>query len=215
MKQFLLLIAVMLMVSCSFEKKFEVEVNIENNATLIGKSLFVAQSIDGEQIFTDSVKVKKRNFKFKIPYRGPAIVMISAPNTILQSVFFAAEEGIISLNVNGEKVSFGGTPINDKFQAYRNEADLVSASFKEIDNKYALLSNDPKADPKALDELLEKRRQLIKSNTDKILVFTKENIDNPIGEYFFLSNYIIFPMERQLEMNLFASEKLKKILKIE
>jgi hypothetical protein len=215
MKQFLLFVVVVTMVSCSFGEKFEVEVNIENNSTLIQKSILVTQSIDGEQIFSDSFNIKKQNFKFKLPYKGPAFVQISVPGVNLQNAFFAAEAGIITLHIDGSKVNCGGTPVNDRLQAYRNESDSVSNLFKAIDDKFASLQNEPKADQEALDALVVERRALIKSNTDRTIAFTKENIDNPIGEYFFMSNYIIFPTERQLEMNLFASEKIKKLLKIE
>jgi uncharacterized membrane protein len=60
------------------------------------------------------------------------------------------------------------------------------------------------------EDLQQRRTQLLKENTDRIVSFTKENVENPIGEYYFMIHYTTFPLERKLELNSFASEKLKK-----
>jgi len=197
--------------SCSSSQpKFELEVNIHNNASLLNKKFIVTQIIDGSVVHTDTFKIKKDNFLLSIPYEGPAVLNISIMQSNVDRIMMAAEEGKIILDIDGVKPDISGTPINNRLQAYYNESDSVSLLFQQLDKEYELLSAEGRPTPAVREEFRLKRAQLLKENTDRIIAFIKENIDNQIGEYFFRSHYITFIVERKLELNSFATEKLKK-----
>jgi len=225
MKKILLLASIAaLLASCSSKPKFNLDVNIHNNNSLLNKKFIVHQLIDGSIVYADTVKIKKDQFLLEIPYKGPGLLNISIPGSNVKDVMLAAEEGKIKLNIEGDKSHFEGTPLNDRLQAYYLGNDSVSLLFQHLDNERIAFYSQPrpaKLTPKMLeefqqkgDEFNEKRAQLLKENTDRIVAFIKENVDNPVGEYYFVTNYIIFPVDRKLELNGFATEKLKRMLRI-
>jgi hypothetical protein len=121
-----------------------------------------------------------------------------------------AEGEKIQLNYDGVKPKIGGSPLNDRLQAFYLGNDSVSLLFQQLDKNYQLQNKDGKATPQQQDEYTQKRSQLLKENTDRIIAFTKENVDNPVGEYYFMTTYITFPLDRKLELNGFATPKLKQ-----
>ena len=213
MKKILLFASIVaLFASCSSKPKFELEVNINDNDSLINKKFVVIQKVDGKTVYADTVKIKNNNFLLKVPYEGPALLNISIPNSGVRDIMMAGEEGKMQLNINGVKTHIGGTPLNDRLQAFYNEGDSVSLLFDESDKEYELIMSAEKHDSKRVEEFMQARTQLRKTYTDRLVAFIKENVDNPVGEYYFMTNYITFTPERRAELDSFATEKIKKEL---
>ena len=218
MKKILLFVLIgALFASCSPKPKFELEVNIHNNSSLINHPFVIRQRIDGSVVYSDTSKIKRDHFLMKIPYKGTALMNISIPGSNVREFIMAAEDGKIQLSIEGTKPYFEGTPINDRLQAFYQGNDSVSLLFAQIDKEIVLqnqtnpLTTEAKEESrKKYEELRQKRGQLLDDNTDRIVAFIKENVDNPIGEYYFMTHYITFPLDRKLELNSFATEKLKK-----
>ena len=198
--------------SCSSGPKFNLEVNINNNGSLMNKKFIVNQMIDGSVVYADTTKIKKDRFLLKIPYKGPALLNISIPGSNVRGVMMAAEEGKIQLTIDGAQLHFEGTPLNDRLQTFYLGNDSVSLLFKQLDNDYETQSKAGPLTPQMSEELRNRRTQLLIQNTDRIVAFIKENVDNPIGEYYFMTHYITFPVERKLELYGFATEKLKRAI---
>lgn len=211
--------------ACTPQPKFELEVNIQDNSSLINKKIIVSQQIDGVTVYTDTSKIKKDHFVMEIPYKGQALLNLSIPTSNVNDILMASEEGKIQLDINGTKPHLGGTPINDRLQAFYLGGDSVSSLFKQLATEENAFDQQSMAAPanakmkaelqKKGEELRQKRQQLLKENTDRIVAFIKENVDNPIGEYFFMTHYITFPVDRKLELNAFATDKLKKAIGIQ
>ena len=216
MKKILLITSIVaLFASCSSKPKFELEVNIHNNGSLMDKKLVVFQNIDGQVVYTDTIKIKKNNFTLGIPYERPALLDISTvPQSNINNIMMIAEKGKIQLNIEGSKVHIGGTPLNDRLQAFHNGSDSVSLLFVALDEEYSIQGDTepltPELRKKRNEEYRQKRSLLLKENTDRIVAFIRENVDNPVGEYYFMTNYIMFSMERKAELISFATDKLKK-----
>lgn len=211
MRKILLFISILVIfASCSSKPKFELEVNIQNDSLLTGKKLIVDQKIDGALVYSDTAKIKKANFTLKIPYEGPALLWIYIPESGIDDIMMVAEEGKITLGIESTKPTFGGTALNDRLQAFNQASDSVSTLFRQLDDNYQLQTQAGSITPPVAEEFRQKRRKLLKENTDRIIAFMEENIENPIGEYYFLTNYLLFPLERKLELNRFATDKLKK-----
>ncbi|MDR1763302.1 MAG: DUF4369 domain-containing protein [Dysgonamonadaceae bacterium] len=207
--KFFLAATLVILASCSMKPKFDLDITL-NDKSLIDKNMIVSEiriseGQTSDYIYTDTLRIKKDHFTVKLPYEGPALVFVSIPksdNRFRQ--ILVAEEGKVSLAIDSNKSVIGGTPLNERWQVYNNESDSISELFARLDR-----------DGKLAEDTTITRRDLLRINTDRIIAFTKENIDNPIGEYFFINNYTMMPEERRLEMNLFVSEKLKKIMHIE
>ncbi|MDR3339381.1 MAG: DUF4369 domain-containing protein [Candidatus Symbiothrix sp.] len=203
------------LLACSVKPKYELEVNITNNSSLIDAKMVLTQKTEGEVVYADTVKIKKGNFRLDIPYENSALLFVTIPNTAITNVMIVAEEGKVFLNIDKEKVSIGGTPLNDRLQVFYNGNDSVSQLFKQLEEKYVKLGEEGLSTPETGIQYSEARSLLLKENTDRIIAFTKENIDNQLGEYFYVSNYFMSPLERRLEMNLFITDRIKKQLGFE
>jgi len=214
---FLFTLVIATLMSCSSKPKFELEVNINDNISLTGKKIAVCQKIDGVIVYSDTTEIKKNSFTLGIPYKGAALLYVSIPESDIFEIMMAAEEGKVQLDIDGVKAKIGGTPLNDRLQTFYNGSDSVSLIFKQLEKEFELENQAIPQNAKERDEAdkryldyREKRNQLLIKNTDRIVAFIKENIDNPIGEYYFINNYILLPREIQLEMDKFISEKLKR-----
>jgi len=216
MKKILLLASIVaLFASCSSKPKLELEVNISNNDSFKDKMFIVSQKIEGKVVYSDTIKIKKDNFLLKIPYEGPGLLNISIPEAKIRNVMLASEKGKINLDFDGVKSYISGTPLNDRLQAYYLESDSVSLLFSNLESELALIKDTKQFTSKMEEEFAQRRKKLLIENTDRIVAFIKENIDNPIGEYYFSIYYITFIPERKMELNSFASEKLKKEFRIQ
>jgi len=209
-KIFLLSLIASLFASCSSGPKFELDVNIRNNRLLIDKKLVVNQLINGSVIYADTIKIRKEKFLLELPYFGPALMKITIPGSNLKEIVMVAEEGKIQLNIDGVKPDFSGTPLNDRTQTFYNANDSVSLLFENLKKEYNIYSNTTQITAQMMEEYSQKRNQLLNENTDRIISFIRENVDNPIGEFYFAIHYIMFPLEQKLELNSFATDKLKK-----
>lgn len=214
MKRVLLFASIaIIFASCSSEPKFELEMNIHNNKSLQNKKLIINQSIDGSVVYSDTIKIGKDQFVLKIPYKGPALINVSIPESNVKDIMMVAEKGTIMLNIDGIIPHLSGTPINDRLQVFYLENDSVSLLFKQLEDEYEL---QYRANPQSIqirEDFRANRSQLLKENTNRIIAFIEENVDNPIGEYYFMNNYITFPPERQLELLGFATDKLKNMIR--
>jgi hypothetical protein len=207
-----------LLASCSHKPipKFGLDVNIQNNNSLTNKQFVISQMVDGSDVYTDTVKIEKDQFQLDIPYKGPALIYISIPNSDIRNIMMASTEdkGKIQLTIDRIQSRISGTLLNDRLQAFYQGSDSVSQLFQQLDSIYQSKSKVGPLKPQVSDEYNQKRSQLLKENTDRIVAFIKENIDNQVGEYYFMTNYITFPIDRKLQLNSFATPKLKSVLRI-
>jgi len=222
MKKILLFVSIAaLLASCSSEPKFELEVNINDNSSLMKKKFIVCQRIDGTVVFADTIKINKDHFLMEIPYKGPALINIAIPESNVKEVMMAAEEGRVQLDIEGAQSRIGGSMLNDRLQSFYQGNDSVSLLFQQLEKDYEIQNQvDPtlrsKKEYQQKDkELRQRRSQLLIENTDRVVAFIKENVDNPVGEYYFRINYINFPRERKLELFDFATDKLKREFRLQ
>ena len=198
MKKILLFASIVVfLASCSSKPTFKLEVGIRNNNSLKDKQLVFTQQIDGKVVFADTTKIKKNNFSLKIPYKGPGLLFVSILQSNIGDILLAAEDGIVQLNVEGNKTHIGGTLLNDRLQIYYTGSDSVSLLLENLDKEYALQQSNEPDNPNIHEEYRQKRNSLLEKNTDRIVAFIRENVDNPVGEYYFLTNYITLPFERK------------------
>jgi len=219
-KIFLFATIAAILAACSSKPKFDLEVNIQNNYSLINKKFIVIQKIDGKVVYADTSKIKNNHFLLNIPYKGTALINISIPESNVHNLMMVAEEGKVQLNIDGTQLHFSGTPLNDRLQAFYQGSDSVSLLFQQLDKDWQAYDSQPrpakitpqmKADyQQKSDEYRQKRGQLLNENTDRIIAFIKENVDNPVGEYYYMINYVTFPLDRKLKMDSFATPKLRK-----
>jgi len=204
-----LAVTLVFLAACSSQPKFEFDITLKNNKYLINKEIVInefkiTKAPDKGMVYSDTFKIKGEHLSLKLPYDGPAIISVSIPKSENNFItLLAAEEGKVTLEIDGNSNQIGGTPLNERWQEFRNASDSVSNLFKRLEQDGYL----------AEDSTIT-RSDLLRMNTDRILQFVKDNIDNQIGEYLFINDYNMMPMERRLEMNLFVSDRIKEIMNL-
>ena len=214
-KNVLFVVIAFLLATCTQHPKFELMVNIQGNKSLLNKKLIINQMIDGIIFYADTIKIKKEQFLLELPYKGTSLMNVYIPESNINNIMMAGEDGKIELNIDGIRAHIGGSPINDRLQFFYQENDSVSQLFKQLEEEYEIKTNPNALTSQKRDEYIQKRTKLLIENTDRTIAFIKENVDNPVGEYFFMTHYITFPQDRKSELNGFATEKLKKAFKIQ
>jgi len=214
-KNVLFAVIAFLLATCTQHPKFELMVNIQGNKSLLNKKLIINQMIDGIIFYADTIKIKKEQFLLELPYKGTSLMNVYIPESNINNIMMAGEDGKIELNIDGIKAHISGSPINDRLQFFYQENDSVSQLFKQLEEEYQIKTNPNALTSQKRDEYIQKRTKLLIENTDRTIAFIKENVDNPVGEYFFMTHYITFPQDRKSELNSFATEKLKKAFKIQ
>lgn len=214
MKKILLFTAlIVLLASCSNKPKFGITGSIEGDE--LDSCVFkVEQTLRGEVIFSDVTKIKNNKFKLSVPYTKPAVMsgIVSDVNnkTLNRFIFVTEEEGKIDININGNKVSVTGTPLNDRLQDYLQVSDSMGQLLDALNDKYRHYFDEKTATQEIRDEYQTERTRLVEENTDILMNFMKENIDNPLGEYYFMVYYIMMRPEDKERMTAFASDEIKE-----
>lgn len=209
MKKFLLFVSlVVLITACSKGPKFEVSGTVDNE-NLHNNSFVVEQNSYGEIVFIDSTKIKKDKFSLKIPFAEPLVMYGEFPGTDIPRFMFMTEsEGILNVQVKGDKAIISGTPLNDKHVEFQEKISSFDKLSTELVDKYF----GENATEESLDERKEKymaeSASLEKERMDYLYNFIKENIDNPLGEYYFMITYPFAGKEEREILNSFAPKKL-------
>lgn len=114
------------------------------------------------------------------------------------------ENGNINL-VIGDSISITGTPLNNKMD---EENKKIEKRFAELSKIYqeGISSVENDDDRVALEDKLKNTQEHI---VDELVVFIKENIENPIGIHFFQSSAKMLSQENKKAIIAVMSEKVK------
>jgi len=189
-KFFLVLIAIVMCSSCTSKEEFTIKGIAPKDFD--GQLVYLMnQRADGVESI-DSAKIKGGKFIFTGTQATPALYVIALgdlrnpENPALRTLLLVEPGGKITVEMTGDKVRIGGTPIND---AYQKKSDAEAPIYEQEDafnQKYA--SVDPKTLSNEEREQIEKEFMALEESIKNInLEFVKENINNPLGETMFLS----------------------------
>ena len=191
-KLFLVLITIVVCLSCTSKGEYSIK-GIAPKDFDGQKVYLINQREDGVES-VDSAEIKEGKFSFNGTQVKPAIYIISlgdlknSGNPAYQAILLVGQ-GKISVDMTGNKVKIGGTPVNDAFQKKIDAESILYEREEVLNQKYASI------DPSTLSEdEIEKINNEFMSIDDSIkmlnLNFVKENINNPLGEgmFFALAN---------------------------
>jgi len=188
-KLFLVLVAITACLSCTSKGEYAIKGTAPKDFD--GKKVYLSnQRGDGVES-VDSVEIKGGKFFFKGIQEKPAIYVISlgdlknSSNLALQAVLLV-EPGNLTVDMVGDKMRIGGTPVNEAFQKKVDSEGLLYTQEDALNQKYASV------DPATLSEdEIEKINDEFMSIEDSVkdlnLNFVKANINNPLGEGIFFS----------------------------
>lgn len=151
-----------------------------------GKQVYLLTMKDFDSPFlpTDSTVIENGHFHFKLNDSTPVgvgyILIKDAPASIPNGIPFVYEKGGIDVKIDSV-ARVTGTPLNDKSQAFYDELSVVAKKADAIGEK---MSNDQ--DDSNRQQLFKELMDVNKEASGVIFKFVKNNIDNKVGEFYFI-----------------------------
>lgn len=176
-----------------------------------GKQVVFIEISDGNMLASDTIMIVDNAFT----YDGKVNKICVRTGNILDSDIPAFEivlgEGPVKVKVRKDKkVEIGGTPYNDALQKIYEKSteygDNMRANKAAMDKDIA----EGKLTKEKEEEYASTFRKLIDENTTTQIAFARENIENPLGEYYFFRTYFFQSFENKQEMMLFATPAIKE-----
>ena len=194
---FVLLAVVALLSSCADKNAYTISATFSGRAeTKDSTKVYLYQDPRGEVVL-DSTLLKGGKFEIKGIQQKPVMgyVGMLVADSYPMMLPLVLEPGNIVI-VMDEKISVSGTPLNDKMKA---ENDLIEQKFTELNKIYnaGLPSINTDEDQQALEQEIKEGQQKI---VDGLVDFVKENIDNPLGAYFFINSAEMLEIDQQKEI---------------
>lgn len=207
----LLLLPFLLFMSCEDSKKMTINGTV-TDGELNGKKLYMltmqADSLMAKgPILADSAEIKDGKFTFNtvLPQNAPILGLIGtsknsreAANSNFANVFIALEPGIVNLTLDKNRITMGGTAINDSlnnlFYTYTNKLLDINDEAQKAQGIMAIPldkdGNDGARQLKVLSRNLKKG----------LYKFVKGNMDNGVGEAMFLNIGTSFSKDQLSEL---------------
>ena len=207
-KFFLFSIVLLALASCSNKPKYVVSGTISDVDSINGKRVVVYNLLNKDDAYRDTVIVKKDAFTFKGKVADPAVLMGSVLNTNLNNFVFVVEEGKITIDLNKEGATLGGTPLNEKFQQFNQKYDSLNQALVNMYQDYISKRDNGSLTEEETEKYMQERPARQKEMRDFIVDSVEENIDNALGEYFFFTYYFLMDAENQERMRGFAPQRI-------
>ncbi|MCI6503523.1 MAG: DUF4369 domain-containing protein [Prevotella sp.] len=152
------------------------------------------QGVDGRMIYLrtltgetpqgiDSCDVVHGKFRFSGALDSVKVVMLCMDNNAMMPIVL--EDGKIRVEINAQKISCGGTPLNDSLTSFTNSYRQLALQMADLEHT----QNQAYMNGEDMDEVnkrlaLAERELLIKE--DKLVSrFIADNFDNCLGPYVF------------------------------
>lgn len=202
--------ALVILAACSDNKQkysFSGTVEIPN---MNGKNIIVEEIVDGIMVASDTLTITNNSFSLTAKMDGPAVRTGFIEGSLIKPFEVVFEEGPIQVVINKDStITVSGTPLNEKLQKRYEEnrkfEEVVVGVKEEMDEAVA----NGTITPERQEEYGKEFRTLIDANTEQLVSFIKENVNNPLGEYYFYKSYLLMPQERKTEMLDFAPDKIR------
>lgn len=211
MKRFLYLLPAIALLLSACSQKSELNGKFAN-ANNDGKQVYLLTMKDFNAPFqpVDSTVVKDGAFKFILNDStevGVAYIVVKeAAEGTPNGIPFVYEKGNIDMYIDSvPKVK--GTPLNEKSQVFFDKLAVVAKKMEGIDRQAAQVA-DPNERQTYIDQMHELQKEMSTIGYD----FIKENINNRIGEFYFVSFIDLFDEAQVQEILKLASPEYQKTI---
>lgn len=181
-----------------------------------GQPIVLMEIKDGNITSSDTVIVENNSFTIDSKMDTTCIRTIKpASGRIFEGFDVVLEMGSGNIKANIDKdgnPKVEGSPLNDKLQKrydenlkFKKELEVARNERSEKEKKLGRRVTD-----KENEQYAEVFDKLIQAELENTLLFIKENMNNPLGEYYFYKTYTFMPSEKKQEMMNFATDKIKK-----
>lgn len=207
---YVLLALVIALVSCEQSNKYEIKGTVSDPA-FEGTTVFLQEAMEREAVNLDSAVVKNGQFKITGEAESVKMLMIALDPEKGQdapSPLIVIEPGKINVNF-GETITVGGTKLNDAYNKFNKSQEEVNAKMRTVLGEFQKSSQDGILTPDREKELRDEYEKLYESMSEETVDFIKSNIDNGLGQFFFIALAGNYDFDVQKEILASADESFK------
>jgi len=210
-----LTLAVIVFCSCSKKKENYTLDGVVSNPSYSEGSLISQQIANNQIVSSDTILVESGKFSFTGVVDSICLKSVYSPNNegVIPFVYIV-EKGAITIEISDGLVKVGGTPLNDKLQEFNNIFMGNNKTGRDLVAEFDKKQEAGTATPEEEAELRETLSKLAQGNDAAIINFAKENADNILGEYCFMSFYFRVSKETREQMDSFVTPKIKALLNL-
>ncbi len=206
-----LVITVIAFSACSNKQKYTIKGSVDD-AAYNDKSLIIEHSINNNLAESDTVVIKSNAFKFEGVFDSVVIKNVYSMDMDVMPFVFITEKGNITVDIKNKVAKIGGTPFNDKLQAFNDKFQAVNDKGQALIAEFNKKTADSTATAEDEIELRANLSQLANENTKTMVDFARENADNILGKYCFMTYFFRVTPAIQEEMKSFATPEIKKMM---
>lgn len=213
MKKFALLLSVAALLfatSCTDKNAYTVTGKVAD-AKLNGKEVYLQELSTDGQGFTsiDTTTIENGTFSFKGKADSIAVRFISVAAENQHPALFILEAGNIEINIDSVP-TIKGTPMNDQYQIFANKSEEVNKKLVALGSQYQAAVSNNTITPELMEKLQSEGKSYSEQLAKLIFDYTKTNMQNPVGEFFFMASGAAFSEDQLRELLTLASPKFKK-----
>lgn len=189
-----------ILMSCQ-NNKYTISGIIENEA-YEGIQVYLQQMIENDIITIDSAIIVKGEFSFSGEVDNPYLRFILINETVRPQQYsrtpIMIEPGNIIIKFDST-ITTSGTKINDDYKKHRIKLDLLGKQVSEVLVRYYKAMDEGDLDGQK--KTREEYSKIVNVQINELnYEFLKNNMDNQLGQYLFLSVHSLFDAERQIEL---------------
>lgn len=185
----LLSAAALLVASCTNNKDSYVIKGTIPAAELNGKNVYLQElSEDGRSFNSvDTATIENGTFVFKGKAgEKPQIRFIAVADSPYRPALLILENGNIEINID-TVTKVKGSNMNDKYQTLADKLEAVNKKRTNVATEYNNAVQNETLTPESEDKFVDELEGINKEMMTLLFDYTKENISNPVGEFFFLT----------------------------
>ena len=199
-KLFFLLLSSIMFFSCGQSYKLN---GTSSVSLLDGKMLFIKISQNGERINIDSAEIVHGSFKMGGHIDSSVMASLYMDDRLIMP--FVMEKGNIKVSIDNSGVDITGTPLNDKFNKFVLEQNLLNDRADEVERLESRMIMDGHNYEDIQVEINKQRQDLSDDMNKLVKEFISENYENILGcgTFSLLCSDMINPMSSPLVQEIY------------
>ena len=209
MKKFLFLSAIaVLFAACQSKSEYTINGEIAD-AIYEGQQISLVKMTDDEMVTIDSTIVTNGKFEFKGDVETPVLrfLTLGEDQNRVRSLLMV-EPGVTNV-VYDSGFQISGSPINNAYNEFESKQKELSTEIKTLSEQYNTAQADGTMTEELDAELTSAYEKIAEESKALNYNFVKNNIDNELGQYIFMTTSGMFETEQQKEILAMASEEYK------
>ncbi|MBF6596635.1 MAG: AhpC/TSA family protein [Fermentimonas sp.] len=209
---YLSIMAGLLLMSCQNNKEYKVNGEVVNEA-YEGTNVYLQKMTDDAMIITDTSVVRNGEFSFSGNAEIAELRFVTLDESVNAEqdirVPVLIEPGKLTVKFD-TVITIGGTEVNDAYNSMRKEQQILVKQIRSVVDRYNAAQSEGTLTESLEAEVNQEYDNINKQLTELNYNFAKNNINNELGQYLFITSSSMFEPEQQRDILNNASDTFKE-----